>query len=47
MFKDFFYRVKMGVKTRYYQNSATSSEIGLDVVETAFETGCAGGACSL
>lgn len=47
LFRDFFYRVKMGVKTRYYQNSATSSEIGLDVVETAFETGCAGGACSL
>lgn len=52
MLKDYFYMVKMGMKTRYYQNTETNGELGLDDFETAVENndgevGCAGGFCTL
>lgn len=48
----FFYMVKMGMKTRYYQNTETTANLSLDAMESAFENnegerGCAGGACAL
>lgn len=43
MINDYLYMTKMGLKTRYYQNSKTSdgAEINSD------ESGCAGGSCTL
>lgn len=43
MIKDYLYMVKMGMKTRYYQNTKTSNGTELDVEES----GCAGGVCTL
>lgn len=43
MLQHFFYMTKMGLKTRYYQNSKTSDGVDL----SADERGCAGGFCTL
>lgn len=52
MLKDCFYMIKMGMKTRYYQNTETGGDLSLDGFETAVENsdgevGCAGGFCTL
>lgn len=52
MLKDFFYMVKMGMKTRYYVNTETSGGYDLEDFESAIENndddrGCASGFCSL
>lgn len=43
MIRDYLYMVKMGMKTRYYQNTKTSNGTELDVGDI----GCAGGVCTL
>lgn len=43
MIRDYLRMVKMGMKTRYYQNTKTSNGTELDVGDT----GCAGGVCTL
>jgi ribonucleoside-diphosphate reductase alpha chain len=45
MISDYLYMTKMGLKTRYYQNSKTSE--GVDINSSEGATGCAGGACTL
>lgn len=52
MLKDCFYMAKMGMKTRYYQNTETNAGIDLDNMESGIENnegdvGCAGGFCTL
>lgn len=55
MIQQYLHMVKYGVKTRYYYNTHTSSELGLTVSENindwaaanADENGCAGGACKI
>jgi ribonucleoside-diphosphate reductase alpha chain len=42
MIQDYLYMVKMGMKTRYYQNTKTSNGMSFDVY-----SGCASGACTL
>lgn len=46
MLQDFFYMTKLGMKGRYYQNTATSN--GTELIETEIEeSGCADGVCKL
>lgn len=49
--RDFFYMLRMGMKTRYYVNTETSEGYDLEHFESAIENNdgmsCAGGACSL
>lgn len=52
MLKDYLYMVKMGMKTRYYQNTETTQGLALDQIDSAIanttvEAGCAAGNCSL
>lgn len=52
MLKDFFYMLRMGMKTRYYVNTETSGGYDLEEFESAIENndsevGCAGGFCTL
>lgn len=53
MVKDFLYCIKMGMKTRYYQNTETTAGLDLESLESAFENndgvkGCsANGTCTL
>lgn len=44
LLQDFLYMTRMGVKTRYYMNSATGNKLEVEEVE---EVGCAGGGCTL
>lgn len=44
MLSDFFYMTKMGMKTRYYQNSKTSDGMELSSEDSS---GCESGACTL
>jgi ribonucleoside-diphosphate reductase alpha chain len=52
MIRDYLYMVKMGLKTRYYQNCETAEGLDLEHMETAVanntsEANCASGACAL
>lgn len=52
MIKDFLYMVKMGLKTRYYQNTETSASLDLTDLQKAFENTdgsmtCGSGGCTL
>lgn len=52
LLKDYFYMVKMGMKTRYYFNTETTANLSLEAMESAVgnvtdAAGCASGACTL
>lgn len=54
LFRDYFYMVKMGMKTRYYFNTETSANLSLEAMESAVgnisdadAADCAGGACKM
>lgn len=52
LLKDYFYMVKMGMKTRYYFNTETTANLSLEAMESAIgnndgAAGCSSGACTL
>lgn len=54
LLKDYFYMVKMGMKSRYYFNTETSANLSLEAMESAVgnisaadAADCAGGSCKM